>query len=174
MLVDNIWYSITINPSDDYQLWDDEYRLTAWYSYFVKNLVNLLNKVSRFELYPEMSDSGRLHLHGSIIFHDVFKYKLEIVRPLQRMSNIDIDDVKFGGDWDMYIRKQSFNGGAMHLRCIERFLPYPVDNYSINEMVNIDDEEPLRLLFYDNPQFKRAQPQKSQHKPPSKRPPTKL
>lgn len=113
-------YAITINPSDKYQ-------------YFgLKNRINLFIKgleldyraylPPNYSLYIELSDIGRLHWHGTIIYRDmdeVVYFYLNKIHSLLKHANIKIKEITDEG-WDGYCYKQHVFHG--HIESKTRFI----------------------------------------------------
>lgn len=155
MLDENLWYSITINSCDDFQYFNQSNRLNLWYSEFVMIVLKMLRNCADVNFFPEISDSGRLHLHGYIKFFDLFTFLLDKVHDLKNISNIKIDTIDFGGTYELYIRKDQFDHYQMRKQCESRYLPYEIDMSCINEIGDvIDVERSLVTALCKNTKFK--------------------
>jgi len=136
MLVENKIYAVTFNPSDEYQFFGLKDRFETWYNSFIVHLVKLLSPYTSFKLFPEISEEGgRLHLHGEIMFTDLFGYSLNVAHELKLITMVDIDTIAFGGGWEMYCGKQKFQNTHMLDNCNKRSLPYKINKKTIEKYI---------------------------------------
>jgi len=102
-------YSITINPNDDHQHWNDIDRISKVQAYLHAHLKDYPNSwiVSQMEI----SRNGRLHIHGTIKFTSldaIKKFYLFGIHVWLKTMNIEIDTIDTEEDmeyWTDYIIK---------------------------------------------------------------------
>lgn len=118
------WYTFNVNPNDDYQHWNSNgiHRDRSC----VKSMLSLLEgleNVATWYLYPEWSKIGRFHGHGQIMFHDVYGYCMTYVRRLNNKTHLNIDVINDPKDRLEYEKKDS---AIMKPVFIKKKLPYPL------------------------------------------------
>lgn len=128
-LVDNIgvhklWtvgtaLSVTLNPSDYYQSFRGKNdgtspprgqgRFEEVFKFFDKIIHKWLakfNAIKEYRFYPEISKTGRIHLHGYMIVNDPIQLAVNIGFIKNRSYiNLDLDTVDAVDDWHKYITK---------------------------------------------------------------------
>jgi len=97
-------YAFTFNPNDERQFFNKSNRLGLCISELEK--VFYVKSVYTLELYPEISKSGRFHVHGYIIIHDPVSWVLNIVHRLCKCGTVCIKKIDDGVKWQEYITKQ--------------------------------------------------------------------
>lgn len=105
-------YTFTLNPSDQYQFWDDPLReimIVHKMAKYISDRANYLN----IEVYLETSSVGRLHWHGTIMFVDIEAIKrfyLSDLHALLAKNHVEIDTIGDSDEdhqrWEDYISKQ--------------------------------------------------------------------
>lgn len=76
-----------------------------------------------YELYPELSPTGRLHFHGTIEINDVFNFFYHDLVLFQNGSVYEIDTIKDPDVWTTYCTKQK---GIMETYWQSAELTYPM------------------------------------------------
>lgn len=102
IMVDTV-YSITINPSDKYQFWNNPKRLLRFHA---KAIEMLPLDFIEGHLFLEISPNGRLHYHGYIRILDPLNFLLLHVKRLEEYSHYEIDTIQDISDWLAYCMKQ--------------------------------------------------------------------
>lgn len=82
--------SISLNPDVNY--YNDPDRFKLWSSYVYKYLKDRI-KYSTLYLYPELSSTGRLHMHGNIQIDNMGNFYMYDVPYLVQLGNIEIDTI---------------------------------------------------------------------------------
>jgi len=107
----NTVYTITLNPSDDFQYWTNESyqaRIKALSAYVELYLLKQIPAV--VDIYMESSRTGRLHFHGTIKFlksDHILEFYLMTLHKLVGKFQIEIDTIKDIKIWTTYCRKSS-------------------------------------------------------------------
>lgn len=105
-------YSITINPSDHLQHFDEEVlkvRFAAcdrdFYNLVIRNV--LFHKDLRYKLYPEINKNMRWHLHGWIYFsrYDSIIQFYHAIKQIVGDFQIEIDTISDFPQWYLYCVK---------------------------------------------------------------------
>lgn len=102
------YYSITINPNDDYQFFNDieSVRIKKaenHIKYIMRKYINI-----RFSLYIDVSRVGRIHWHGTIMFPFINSIKFfytEVINELLSKHHIEIDTINDSDKWFHYCTK---------------------------------------------------------------------
>lgn len=115
-MLPNVKYTLTINPNDSFQFWDD---ILDPYQR-VKKATNHMRHVIRqnpnfhMDLQMEISRNGRLHWHGTILFKTddkILEFFLGFVHEFLTKHTMEIDIIstiqisKKWKDWDEYCLK---------------------------------------------------------------------
>lgn len=58
------------------------------------------------ELFPELDRLGRLHYHGTIIIHDIFRYMWHDLWIIQEAGGVKVDELNDPDVWYLYCTKQ--------------------------------------------------------------------
>lgn len=96
------FYTFSLNMSDQY---DSLEQSIMAYKYFLKKYCSDLSK---FELYFEISPTGRLHMHGIIVFES----NIAIVKwyhnnnIIKNIASYEIDTIDNMETWQIYCKKQ--------------------------------------------------------------------
>lgn len=99
----NTTYSFSINPSKQYET--QKTRLKLIQNDLCKTLSYLGNqKVFSFELYPELSQTGRLHWHGDIKIYNVLEFYTNLIRIKDHVT-FEIDTIDDMTKWNEYKTK---------------------------------------------------------------------
>lgn len=96
-------YSFTLNLKDECETIKDEY------NHYLYIISLLLKPYCEFQLHFELSCIGKLHLHGTVIFHDyenIFKFYYKFGKLKHRFS-CEMDTIEDVLVWDKYCTKQS-------------------------------------------------------------------
>lgn len=131
----NVPYAITINPCDKYQYFGMKNRINL----FMKGL-ELDYRVylpPNYSLYIELSEIGRLHWHGTIIYREydeVIYFYMNKVNQLLKHCNIKIKPIKDEG-WEEYHCKQYIF--HKHIEFKTRFT-FPIEEESFAK--DMDDD----------------------------------
>jgi len=99
-------YSLTINPSDHYQFWHNKTRLDVFKQWFRVFLLRL--RPAEVKGYIELSQLGRLHFHGTIIFSSyatVNKFYIDNIRQLVEHTIYEMDTTTNDNEWLTYCTK---------------------------------------------------------------------
>lgn len=125
--VDNtVTYSFSINPSKQYETQKNRLKLTQ--NDLCKTLSYLGNKkVFTFELYPELSQTGRLHWHGDIKILDVLTFYTNLIR-IKDHNTFEIDTIDDMTKWNEYKTK-----GQKYMK--DSGLAYPLTHESRSEVL---------------------------------------
>lgn len=84
---EDVSYAFTFNPCDKYQHFKSSTRLSD----FNKDLaVIFLYKCAEYIMYPEISKSGRLHLHGTIRIQDKNEFYIHCIPFLLNKGTVAI------------------------------------------------------------------------------------
>lgn len=102
------YYSITLNPCDDYQYWseisDERIKKSKNHmKYLIRRYCNI-----HMDLYLEISRTGRLHWHGTIkISHinHVREFYLVVIHELMTKHHVDVDTIEDMDKWIEYCTK---------------------------------------------------------------------
>lgn len=98
-------YSFTLNPEVQYyEIQDGIERFNTWNAHMYKELKRL-HGIESLKIWPEISQSGRLHFHGIIKIKDVIEFALVDVPLLIRIGHLEIDTINDEDVWNKYIRK---------------------------------------------------------------------
>lgn len=113
----NIWYALTIAPCDDHQKWDEtDNRLREFKAYHKTYILKQLLP-NKFEMFVEVSPTGRLHFHGRIMFSNVdmiTKYYLCTIHRLLKSNQVEMDTIGDQDVWTRYCTKQiAYNFGKI-------------------------------------------------------------
>ncbi len=114
-------YSITLNPSNDYQFFNRIDRLGLVKELYTKQLKigQLVHHNIQYKLYVEISeprgsckckyDGPRVHFHGTVTFktkNDLTYFLLFQFRRICKLGTLDIDTIKDKKHWLKYCTKQ--------------------------------------------------------------------
>lgn len=104
----NTWYSFSIAPNDANQFF--EQNTTQRLKQFKASTLKRLKKCPfmQYELYLDISSHGRLHWHGYIKWTDndeIFNHFLYNQNRLEKWSQIEIDFINDGDEWNIYCKK---------------------------------------------------------------------
>jgi len=88
----NAQYAFTINPHDDLQYNNCKpmQRLENFKSNLSNQLQNMIGEYSEYKFNIELSELGRLHLHGLIRIHDVFSF-YSMLPQLMQIAAFELD-----------------------------------------------------------------------------------
>lgn len=90
-LHEDIDYAFTFNPCDKIQHWKMADRLIG----FHKELQRIfMYRCMEYKLYPEISKSGRLHLHGYIRITDKDDFYIHAIRHMVSLGTVAITPIK--------------------------------------------------------------------------------
>lgn len=106
-IVPNKYYTLTINPCDDFQYFKNNNRLENFTLYIKQQMRQLVN-VCDIDLYIEVSRAGRLHGHGTVQFktnQSIADFYLNHVHRILRANQIEIDTLSDVEDWSEYCQK---------------------------------------------------------------------
>jgi len=73
----SVWYSISFNPDDNHQYFNEEYilqRLKKFNQYWNVTFNKYLNNTCYYKLQMEISSRGRLHYHGRINIVNIISF----------------------------------------------------------------------------------------------------
>lgn len=122
MIKNDVYVSITINTNDTCQYFRfSTHRRLRYAVRIYYNICRLLTNVAKFELYPELSEKGRLHYHGTIKFDNVFEYYCHILPILSEISNVKLKPIDDIDGWKLYMLKDR---GIMESGLTNHALPY--------------------------------------------------
>lgn len=102
-------YTITINPKDEWQSFNSADRLALILAPNNLRLSKIINDTACLVLYPELSQAGRYHYHGTIEFKsydNIIKFMLHVIHKLLDVAHVEIDTISDETKWDTYIKKQ--------------------------------------------------------------------
>lgn len=117
-------YSFTVNPNDANQNWTNRLnRFTTVIKKTIRNLDFILS--AEYELYPEISKTGRIHYHGYITILDPMEFLLYDIRQLDKWSKYEIDTLTDNDVWPRYIKKDK---ETVQRYCKSKQLPYKLTN----------------------------------------------
>lgn len=108
MMVNNVYYSITLCGSDCMQFWNHSgpNRIKNCISAYENSIQTYIYPyVSDYLFVPEISKKGRVHLHGYLKFSDVFLFHLNSIHNLNSIMIVDIDTIDDMIKWKEYIYK---------------------------------------------------------------------
>lgn len=136
-------YAFTINPETQY--FDDLERMPKVINY-IKRLLS--NPYIEYELYIELSPTGRIHGHGWIWLQDPFKFYLHEVHKLTQKATIVIKEIDNPQVWLDYCIKQSH---ITRIR-IQRMLPKLSDNLIKTDVLDIfaKYQDQIRVLKFED------------------------
>lgn len=153
-LLKNVWYAITINPSDKFQYHTSgDKRFKYVYKYLCNNYLNIWKNFGiEFILIPEikMPDHPkltRIHYHGKIRFTKkigLFKWYIHFYDTIGKNYNIKITTITSPSDWDLYCFK---NSDLMEPMCKHYKLNYPVTSTNIKRVPDDDDKKYIQYTF---------------------------
>lgn len=114
------WYTFNLNPKDIFQLFDENEirRHHMFKDSFVKILKDFLSPYCNYVCNIEVSQSGRLHLHGKIQFKDlpsIVRFYLSSINHFISIGTTKIELIKDAQikkkdkykSWDEYMSKQT-------------------------------------------------------------------
>lgn len=131
-------YAFTVNPAEQY--FGDLDRM--------KKVLNLMMAKMRspyfeYDLYIEVSPSGRIHGHGWIWIHKPLEFVLFDVPHMHRFMNIKIDEINDPQIWEDYCTKQCHIVKRKLSRLLpkqsELLLKSQLDDYYGNSIVGDSD-----------------------------------
>lgn len=126
-------YSLTINPSDDYQCL--KANALNRFRVFKANMEIMLSKIYNYTrkcvMYIEISSQGRLHMHGTFQIKDILAFYLIVPHYLSTWCASEMDTIADGEKWEIYCTKSKDYIGD-----IDNVLNQDKDEY---------EEEPLIL-----------------------------
>jgi len=105
----SVWYSISFNPDDNHQYFNEEYilqRLKKFNQYWNVTFNKYLNNTCYYKLQMEISSRGRLHYHGRINIVNIISF-ICALRMISLHGTYEIDTIKDKEIWDNYCVKQS-------------------------------------------------------------------
>lgn len=128
------WYSITINPADKYQFWNNEKRLLRFYAKAIENIP--MDNIEG-HLFLELSKNGRLHYHGEIRITDTLRFFLDDIKKLEEYGHYEIDTIAEIDDWIAYCLKQQTKlkelaGWNIHLDRLKRLKAIKLETDVVN------------------------------------------
>lgn len=106
------WYAVTINPSDQFQFFNHKDRIRACVNNLRKHIIPESCTVY-FELYPELSHTGRFHWHGFMQFDDynqVMHFYLNMIHYITQHATVSMKrffDIHTGKPADHKVSKVS-------------------------------------------------------------------
>lgn len=111
------WYEITVNPDDNHQFINDEFRFRKVVDYITIVASHMHAQEIVMKLYPEISEIQhlidgkypRIHFHGKIKFNSkkaLQKFLLKYSLCLSKFSSVQINNYR-KEYWDKYCVKQS-------------------------------------------------------------------
>lgn len=127
----NVCYSLTINPSDDFQFFNSSSRLNQsreWMEY----ILFLYGQKIYINIFQEVSRRGRIHYHGKIKFKTIEALKTFYVEHLHNLlskAHIEIDTISNPEEWDEYCRKSdklwgcNIGSSTAYVRFKDKLLP---------------------------------------------------
>lgn len=103
-------YAVTISPNDQYQCFSSKVnRLTNFRQKMRPFFNGYDNNKTKYRMYIEISQHGRLHLHGIIKFksnRQILEHYLYFIPMVEKISSLKIDRITDINNWNNYIRKQ--------------------------------------------------------------------
>lgn len=96
-------YTFTVNPSDRYQYFNKIDRFRKAYRSARSYLANIC--YAEYDLYPEISKTGRIHWHGYITMLNAASFQLYDVPMMSKYSIYEIDFLTDPLVWHDYIEK---------------------------------------------------------------------
>lgn len=143
----DITYSLTINPSDDYQCLKSN--ALNRFRVFQKNMDIMLDKLYNYvtdcKLYIEISAQGRLHMHGTFKIKDILAFYLIVPYYFSTWCASEMDTIKDPEIWYTYCTKSSEY--MKELVCIDQTKkdneddePLIVKHMKIGKTINIKAE----------------------------------
>lgn len=129
-------YAITFNPNDKCQCFGSTDRVSA----VVPTFLNALGtyRCASYELYPEVSKLGRIHLHGFIIVNDKNLFYVYFIPYILKISTISMKPIDNFFVWmDYLVKQQDFH------KYVERHLynDVPLDVYGYKVTYDSDDSD---------------------------------
>lgn len=98
-------YAITFNPCDKHQHFRSGQRVTECMK-DIEDSIFYSMTVYTVELYPELSKSGRFHVHGYIRIHDPVAWCLHHAHHLVSRGTLVIKKITEPPEWKKYVKKQ--------------------------------------------------------------------
>lgn len=103
-------YAVTISPDDSLQCWSSTTNRMINFRKRISTLfVGCANDKTRYRFYIEISQNGRLHLHGYISFndnHQILNHYLYTIPLWKKQCQVKIDKITNKVYWKNYIMKQ--------------------------------------------------------------------
>lgn len=121
---EGIWYTFNLNPNDDNQHWlSNSIHRDRLCVKSMQHLLQGLDSVAEYYLYPEWSKIGRFHGHGQIKFTDTYTFCMTYVRGLSNKAHLEIDYINDKKDREEYEKKDM---NIMKTPFEFKNLPYPI------------------------------------------------
>lgn len=101
-------YAFSISPADDVQYFNSENSLQRYSNFHKKAITYLLHNLAPYadyDLYIEISEHCRLHLHGNIKVKDVFDFYCMALPRMREYGGYCLKEIKTPEEWDIYVHK---------------------------------------------------------------------
>lgn len=101
-----VMYSFSFNPEEQFPLHGAVVRFKEFKEKISQLLLKAIpSQIGTYDCYIEVSKKGRLHLHGTIIVHDKFRFFLHSIIILQNNGCYEIDTISDTDKWNEYCWK---------------------------------------------------------------------
>lgn len=103
LFCEDMWYSFTLCPKDDYQKWSS----VARYKTAIKAITSKLELLCHctYELNPEISNKGRIHFHGKLKIDCIVRFLLYDIKKIEKIGIYEIDEINDHDIWYKYCNK---------------------------------------------------------------------
>jgi len=105
-------YLFTWNPKDKFFPDGDNYPL-KWDTMLVRVIKHLNRCMSKFCIVPEVSDQGRLHVHGWFVISDKIKWNKSVRPKIQRHGFMKMNRLKHVNGFGYYKKDMNSLGGYL-------------------------------------------------------------
>lgn len=134
ILTINTIYSLTLNPNDKRQFFDNTDRVLKLKQFIEQQLLEIPNV--KLILYMEISRNGRLHFHGTINFttiESIRHFYICKVHEWQEYYQMDMDTIKDPQIWNEYCTKSKsiINERVSTEDCLNKYRKVKIDKNGI-------------------------------------------
>lgn len=100
------WYSFNLNPQQQHEL--EATPIARWNKTYqeIQSLISIFIPYAEIEGHLELSRTGRIHMHGYVLFKDIAGFYLVLPKILKKCT-IEIDTIADMDYWQSYCTKSS-------------------------------------------------------------------